>query len=240
MPKYPLTYRLARVLRFLSALRDPGVAARLAQRGFDEAEAERGWRYLDAASGRHMAMQFPADLPDMSFGEVLDRIGEWYRVAYDVADATLRHEYPQIHEQVFADLTKARGTKGLLHAKLLMGRLEQLARSDDPTRAEALALLAKRGLDRDQLDEGEELVGGDNTVGRPPPPEGYVEAERQRQAHEVALWDWYLAWSQIARTVVESKRLRIRMGISQMGRSGTAAPEDEPEDEDEPEPVVVG
>lgn len=238
MPKYPLTYRLARVLRFLSALRDPGVAARLAQRGFDEAEAERGWRYLDAASGRHMSMQFPADLPDMSFGELLDRIGEWYRVAYDIADATLRHEFPRMHDQVFEDLTKARGTKGILHAKLLLSRLDHLARSDDPACAEALALLAKRGLGQDQLDEGEELVRSERTEGRPPPPGGYVEAEQQRQADEAALWDWYLAWSQIARTVVESKRLRIRMGISQMGRSGGAPPEDEPQDE--PEPVVVG
>lgn len=238
MPKYPLTYRLARVLRFLSSLRDPGVAARLAQRGFDEAEAERGWQLFDAASGRHMAMHFPSDLPDMSFGEVIERVGEWYRTAYDIADATLRHEFPHLHEQVFAELTKARGVKGILHAKLLIERLDQLARSDDPARSEALALLAKRGLDQEQLDDGGELIRGEHRSGRPASPEGFAEAEQQREADEASLWDWYLAWSQIARTVVDSKRLRIRMGISQMGRAGGAAPEEDAGDDREP--VVVG
>jgi hypothetical protein len=237
-----LTYRLARVLRFLSSLRDPGVAARLAQRGFDEAEAERGWHLFDAASGRHMAMQFPANLPDMSFGELLNRIGEWYRVAYDIADATLRNEFPRLHDHVFSDLKKARGHKGVLHAKLLLLRLDELAGADDPACAEALALLAKRGLDREHIEAGEALIRGERRVGQPAWPEGYEEAEQQRQADEAALWDWYLAWSQIARTVVESKRLRIRMGISQMGRSGGAAPDEgEGRDEDEDrEPVVAG
>lgn len=242
MPKYPLTYRLARVLRFLSSLRDPGVAARLAQRGFDEAEAERGWCLLDAASGRHMAMQFPANLPDMSFGELLERVGEWYRTAYDIADATLRHEYPELHGRVFAKLNKARGMKGVMHAQLLLLRFDELAMSEDPACAEALALLAKRGLDQEQLEAGEELIRGERTVGQPASPEGYPEAEQQRQADEAALWEWYLAWSQIARTVVESKRLRIRMGISQMGRSGGAAPGegDEEGEDDDREPVVAG
>ncbi len=238
MPKYPLTYRLARVLRFLSALRDPGVAARLAQRGFDEAEAERGWRLFDAAAGRGMAMQFPADIPEMSFGELLDQIGEWYRTAYDVADATLRHEFPQLHAKVFEDLTKARGAKGLLHARLLIRRLSELASAGDPESADAVALLDKRGLGTAELDQGDALLQRESSVGRPSAPVGYDVAETRRLADETALWDWYLAWSQIARTVVDSKRLRIRMGISQMGRSGGGAVEVDPEAD--PEPILAG
>lgn len=238
MPKYPLTYRLARVLRFLCALRDPSVAARLAQRGFDEAEAERGWQLLDAASGRDMAMRFPAELPDMSMGELLDRIGEWYRVAFDIADATLRAEFPALHGQVFEGLNKARGAKGVLHAKLLLLRLDELEGAGDPQATEALALLAKRGLDAEQIAVGEELVLGEQRAGSAQPPAGYDDAEAQRQAQEEAVWDWYLAWSQIARTVVASKRLRIRMGISQMGRSSGVPTDSDPEGD--PEPVVAG
>jgi hypothetical protein len=175
----------------------------------------------------------------MSLGELLDRVGEWYRVAYDIADATLRSEYPELHGQVFDKLSKARGAKGVLHAKLLLSRLDDLAGSDNPASSSALALLAKRGLDRSQLEVGKELIRGEHRVGQPSPPPGYEEAEHQREADEAALWEWYLSWSQIARTVVASKRLRIRMGISQMGRSGSVEPPND-DDDDDREPVVAG
>lgn len=239
MPKFPLNYRLARVLRFLTSLRYPDVAARMTKRGFDVEEAERGWALLDKAMGRHLSMRLFVELPDMSPAEVLSGLVEWQRVSFDIADASLRFEHPTVHARLFRDLTKVRNVEVLMNVESFLQRLDELAEEEEDAEVQAaLTLLEKRGLDGDRAEAGHALLDRlrrsdlDDADNGGSPAE-FEAVEEQRQRDEAALWSWYLSWSQIARTVVESKRLRIRMGISQMGRTSASGDESEPEDEDE-------
>ncbi len=234
MARLTIGQKCERVLRFLRGLSEPRVAAALLPFGFSQADWDEGWELLRSATGSRLSVP-SASPPDPS---VLERLDAWENQWFPVIGASLRRRHPAVYEQLFLNLSQAEGLEVTVTVSTLLSRLSELDRA--PEGAAALALLQKRGFGAAQRNEAAELL---DQFGEITPESPTVEQSAQeREAAEAALWDWYLEWSTIARSVVKGRRQLRQLGF--LASSGSS---DEPEappisgivDEEEDERIVA-
>ena len=96
----------------------------------------------------------------------------------DVADATLRHDFPEVHAMLFQNLTKTSGHEVIISVGVFLKRLDELEESGEPQALEALAVLAKRSLDAEQRRIAAELLEQAATVS-PASPEPTTTTARE-------------------------------------------------------------
>lgn len=233
MAKLKQHTKIERVVRFLLSFNRADVATRMALRGFSAEDRKEGFKLLDKAVGRDLALNLELETPDKN---LVAEIDAWENIWFDVADAALARSYPEVHAKVLDRLAKTSGPMVILNVKVLLDRLEQLENSGDPSDAAALALLAKRGLDHKQRQRAADLIeqarsGLPDTDG----PDTVEEQEVDLDEAVAQMWAWYLDWAKTARTVIRSKRLRIVMGLSTATRSEGVVEEYELEEDEDGE-----
>lgn len=221
MTKYNTNDKLTRTLRLLNSLINRNVRSLMVERGFDDAELAKGWRLFERAAGKDIVMKGSISLLDGTAKKLLAKADQWENLHFTLADATLRHEYPELHARLFLNLTKTSGPELLVNITTFLRRLDELEQEGDQHTDSALALLAKRGLDRAARDAAQALMDEGINLDFNNLPTGLAGEAAERQQHIDHMWHWTKDWSEIARTVVEDKRLRIHMGISQPTRSGS-------------------
>lgn len=208
--------RFQRVVKFLLAVHDRKIAGYLAERGFSEADRMEGWELFDRATGRHVSMR-----PIPSSGvtkELLARIDAWENIWFDVASAALTRQFPEMRARLFLNISKSSGPAVIVSVKTLLDRIDELATDDNERARGALALLEQRGLNEAIRGEARAMLLEATAAPMDPQLPESPDAEQARQQAVEEMWAWYKDWATTARTVIRSKALRIKMGVSQARR----------------------
>jgi hypothetical protein len=230
----------ARALNLLKTIAsDMAISTAMSSRGYTEADQNEGWSLLHAATlYGHFAGQAITEAAGRKAIEEIDAADE---AVFRVISATLGRRFPEQGELVLAGIGAVRGAGAVLHMGILLDRLDQLESGqgrDAATRARdqaALTVLASRRITPDERARLRKLV---ETAKRVAPtlasPSAREEQERKRIAGLVALRDWFLEWSEIARVVVKRRDVLIRMGLANQRRAV------ETEEEEAPAPATGG
>jgi hypothetical protein len=235
------------MIKFLVALGNRPIARLMAAGGFDNDDYQLGYGLFRQAMGPELIETGPMSLYDPAAHELLDNIDQWENIYFDIADATLRHEYPVLHERLFRNINKTTGPEVIYTVGTFLDRLNELEQEGGAEIEAALALLAKRRLTKKKRAAAEGLIKdatklnvGDLPVEADIDPDELdgepSEAEKARLVAEEKMWAWFKDWAQIARTIVKDKRYRYYMGISQRVDRPS---DDEPEVDDGPGVTVV-
>jgi hypothetical protein len=228
MAKITTRQKAHRVLKLLLGLHSPRVLGPLASRGFEEEDAEEGWRLLRGVA-KLRADALPAPKGDPS---LLVKLDEWENTWFPLAEATLERRFPAVHKRVFLNLSQTEGPAVIISVGTFVDRVTPLRDGDEESQ-KAAKLLARRGLNESVLMQARSLLAQlGNTVPEEAAPPDLEARRKETRAAEAELWAWYLEWSQIARGVITDRRLLRELGLRDGGRDGTA------EDEAEPDEVV--
>ncbi len=215
----------SRVLEFLHGCAHPEVAPHLRRFGFTRTAWEEGWDLLRAAGDARFAL-VEGRLPSEDF-DVVDAVDTWENRWFPIVEATLRHRFPKLHERVFLNLGQKHGLELLVTVPILLERIDSLTRS--ARGREALAILEERGFTREVREQASGIL--QRLTDRKPARTADPALEQQAAAASERLWSWYLEWSQIARTVLTSRRALSALGFKPRGRP----PKDRPREEDSDE-----
>jgi hypothetical protein len=134
--------------------------------------------------------------------------------------AALARRYVSAAELVFANLAPARGQDSVRGVATLLTRVEALEKGTDPNRSgsrdddkKAVALLARRGLDKDERERLAKLVnialGPTPSLAAPP-----VAPQTARRSALLELKLWCNEWSTVAHAVIKKRSHLIRLGLA--------------------------
>lgn len=214
MPKLKTDERFKRVMKFLMASNEPKIAGLLALRGFTAADRQEGWALLDKASGRHMAADADNTASASGYNTVVEGLDDWENTWFDVANAALGRKFPAVRDALFSNLTKVSGAEVVMSVRTFLGRMDELADGDEQAQA-AVALLSKRGLTAQRMDEARTLLeklSTEQAQAMTP-----VDTQAQAEAREAAIkemWAWFLDWSVTARTVIKNRNYHVMLGLA--------------------------
>ena len=230
--------KMKRALEFAAALGDPYVRRKLAPNGFNDEELAKGLRLANAASSMKLSIAPGLDMT------VLGLLDAWENHWFPIVEIVLRTNFLGVHELVFRNLTQTDGAQVIVSVTTLLDRLDSVAKPKSqgghPQGAEARKLLVKRGLTDAVVEEARGLLG---KVGMVPEGAELVEAidvdpDATAEA-EALLWNWYLEWSQIARTVIHDRRTLRSLGFLRRMRRADGREVDVVVDDDDVEDVEV-
>ncbi len=223
MSRLSIGQKCERSVRFLSALTKPEVASALVRIGFTDSDREEGYRRIAQVTAGKLARVRPAGTDP----QVLARLDAWENRWYPTAEATLRHRFPAMHAHVFANLRQTEGPAVIVSVGTMVERLDSAVAEGVAGASDALALLARRGLDEATLAVARGILAELRVAPaiREPDP----VSEEEMQAREAAMWSWYLEWSAIARSAIRQRGILRALGF--LGVAG--------EDEEEEVPAVA-
>ncbi len=208
MAKLRVGQKMNRVVRFMMGLRNRRIASIMMRHGLKQENFKDGLTRLEAVIGDKLNVTIDVPRDD----EALDKLDLWENKWFPIVKATLRHHYRTIHDKVFLNLSQTDGPEVLFSVGTLITRIDKINVEDDGTAAREL--LIERGLTQAVIDEAKALIeqaGGieDDLLD--------LDAEEQedqaQEQAEVAMWDWYLEWSTIARAVIKNGNLLRQLGF---------------------------
>ena len=214
-----LNEKMQRTLSLLMGLRNPRIFATMAQRGFDKEMLKEGWKLFTDAAGYKMDSDVSYDpLAPNEAKEMLSELDQWENTWYPVVDVTLEKRHPDVHEIVMKNLSQTEGNELLVSVKTLLDRLDEIA--SKPEGQEALAMLEKRGFTDEVRSRANALLEQLQSTG------GVGDALNndffeQRDKSVEKMWNWYLEWSTIARTLINRGDILIRMGLREVDYGGS-------------------
>lgn len=210
-----------RVLDFLLGLRDDRVLTALSASGFGVADRERGWALLHT-----LGMTQAVDVGTATPNPAAEALDAWQKQWLRIARVSVERSHPQIHDQLFRGLHV--GEPSIAVVTAFLTRFTKLESARDGGSRSALEKLRSRGLSKERVEEGRRLLADSM---RPVQPRRSDPEDRRRaiRTAELALWDYYLEWSRLARAVIRDPRL---LGL--LGYWSSRNPED---DVDEPKAV---
>jgi hypothetical protein len=218
----------SRLLDLLRAIGTrPAIFAALQTRGYSQAEHQRGWALIHAATGFEPSVD--AQEVDVDVTGAIDQLDAADEPTHAVVDASLRHRVPAAHAALLNGLSPGTGADSVVYFATLLTRVDMLQDHALPgvTPAEAdaaLDVLAKRGLDAAERARLAKLV----TRAQAPASTVSLDPDRgvKLEAALRAARAFFEEWSEIARVVVKRRDHLILMGLANR-RSGRAAEEDE-------------
>lgn len=206
---------------FLNGARKPSIARRLGEFGYGQAEWDEGWEKMRRVRATEYAEIDPTDIPV----DVLNRLDAWENVWFPIARVVLERHDAALAAEIFDGLSQTSGIALLPSLTTLHERLSALYDAKDKAKKEASALLKRRGLTQEKLDELAELLKEANTFASK---EALDEARRDeeareaaREAHEAAYQDlraYLREWSLIARTAITNGNWLRQLGLNPSGR----------------------
>ena len=193
--------QIARVVTFMMGLTDPRIATALRPHGLTDRELRHAHQLLLRAMGTTL----PPAHPTFDRATLVRALDDWENTWLHVADVVLGIHFPQIHTELFLNVTRQSDTTVILTVDTFLRRLEALSQrtNDEPGVAEALALLHTRGLTPARIDTAQDLLDQLRTVLHAHEPNDGGRAERDGATR--ALWTWFKEWSALARTAVRDK-----------------------------------
>lgn len=233
MSRLTLGQKAARVTAFLVGVRKRRVAAALARCGFGREDLVEGWGRLTSLTDGRLDVVYGDGDP-----KLVDALDVWENEWFPVANASLRARFPAAHKFLFNNLTQTEGLEVITSVGTFVARLGKLSLPESEgglgrEGAAARRLLSKRGMTDAVVNEARDVLtqlGQLESAGEP------AELDEQEDAaREKALWDWYLEWSEIARTKIKDRRLLRSLGFLKPDGS----PVDDEIEDDVVTPVVT-
>lgn len=222
MAKLSASQKAERVLRFVLALRNPQVARVMTQHGFDPDAEDEVWTLFRSLAP--VPFDVPPPLPPSAGQEALRDLNAWRKRWQPVVRAVLSRHYPEVYSVVQARSTQPRLTfPSPLWAEVIVKLIDEASErgSFDGKGPKIVALLRKHGLTPREIDAARGWLRKLRQL-----PKRRARAEPQTPDLEetiVPLWDWYLQWSQLARSQIHDGRLLRQLGFSRVGRKKTTA-----------------
>ena len=206
--------KVQRAFEFLMGMGEPRARRAMAGYGFAEADLEDGWARLIALS------KVPVLIVESASAEALAALDAWENRWFPIIDAVLRPTHPSVHELVFRNLRQTEGSQVLVSVKLMLDRLDAIARPEEEgglaeAGEQARAHLARRGVTEEVLDQARALLA---RVPESPHNDEPIADPEARDAAEAHLWAWYLEWSGIARATIKDRRVLNSLGFRGRGR----------------------
>lgn len=235
MARLSETDKKQRVLVFLNALQDKGIAEKLASYGFGQQDLDDGWSFLSAAVGTKFSA--PAPVPAEVPADLV-ALDAWENHWYPIIDATLENNFPAVHATVMLNLNQTTGPLLIPSVETLVGRIEALSDNDatDEEKA-AAAKLVQRGLTAKTLGEAKERIAHLKTIdlGARTLEQQAIDAQAaaDREAAEAKMWGYYKEWSTVARAAITSKKQLKKLGLlddSKKKKTKAEAEKEEKED----------
>lgn len=230
MSKIRIGQKPNRVFKFLMGMRHPKVTKAMESFGFSDAVLQDGWNRLETCTERALADE-PSFAPNPKIVESLDA---FENVWFAVAKATLKGNYPDVHDALFANLWHGTGRDTAMTVGTFLKRLREMEAGVGAYArhgSDARALLLARGLSESIVAEAEASIATIKTTVKID--DGKLISKEDQEKAVAHLWAWYLEWSAIARVAVKDRRLLRSMGFL----NGSGAKEDS-EDLDEVEVVT--
>jgi hypothetical protein len=221
-----------RTIRFLLGLRNPRIATALTGYGFQQSDMEEGWSLINALGQGKLAV-LPNGPRDM---ETLLKLDAWENQWFPISQAALDRRFPALSARFFLNLTQTEGPEVAITVRTFVDRYDQLAAGGEKFGAEAaqaLALLAQRGVTAAVITEAKDLLTKLTQVAEPAEPVSVEEQEAALEAAETAMWAWYLEWSKIARIAIKQRPLLRQLGFLSARRGS------EEEETEEPVPTTT-
>jgi hypothetical protein len=212
------------MLEFLLGFANRRVQALLVPHGLTQAVVSEGHELLRAATQARVV-----STPLATSVGLIPELDAFENTWYPIAQATLTRHFPNIATWFFDGLAQTSGIDLVVSTTTFARRFRTLEAGTSPFGAggnQAVALLGERGLVPARIEELEALLAGLERFD----PEQPVEPTTDTVSED-KMWQWYLEWSRIARTVIHDRRLLRSLGFLKSGAS-TDSDEDEDEDED--------
>lgn len=206
-----------RVLSFLRAVGTvPAIRAQLAAVGYDGGEHQRGWSLLHTVAGYDPGPAAPENDDDVIAAvNSLDAVDEWLD---RLITATLKHRAPEVLARLTDGISPGRGGESVLYVRMVLTRLDALAKSPEKS---VLTLLAKRGITPAKRAELAALVKTAERFGEAAP---VAAVNEKHVANLRALRAWYEEWSELARAQVSRKDYLQRLGLARRKRTAPTKP----------------
>jgi hypothetical protein len=206
--------RAFRLLRGIST--NVAVRNRLDACGFTDADQQEGVELLAKASGFTPVTSASGDVADEHARAALAELDDADEGLFRIATATLNRRFPEQAKALLDGLAPVQGPQAILNVRTFLDRLDALE-SGSPTEAarSAIAILAKRGIDAAERARLRGLV--EVALRAQPVVSTSTEIERRRELRNaalVALRDWYLEWSEVARACISRRDLLILLGLA--------------------------
>ncbi len=242
------TTRLDDIQRVLARVADPAIAVHAYRLGYDEKEHAEGWSLWATASGLNVPLSHSLSEADRQIAEsssqqyrdlirVLDQFeNKWFP---RTRNALLRYlsstERQAFVDAFFEDMSQQpEGPLVVGSVKKFTVRFGELQKSEVPGVKDALAALAKRGLDDGTLDRiHSALAKADSLEKERPQPKVSLEtlvksAEERRDAYE-RLNLWFIDWTEIFRQELAYNQLK-GLGLVAPPRRTPSEPTEDPTD----------
>lgn len=211
MARLTVGQKAARVTAFLVGVRKRRVASALARCGFAKEDLAEGWARLTALTEGRLDVVVSDGDP-----KLVEALDAWENEWFPVANASLRARFPEAHKFLFNNLTQTEGLEVITSVGTFLTRVEKLSLPENEgglgrQGAAARKLLVKRGITEEVVREARDLLTQLGHIESTDEPDGLDEEEDAQR--EQALWDWYLEWSEIARTKIKNRRLLRSLGF---------------------------
>jgi hypothetical protein len=165
----------------------------LQTRGYTQEEHQKGWDLIGLVSG--VDLKIPALVEDQEVRHALAELNQLDEDTLSLVDASLKHRYPLQANELLEGLRPSREeAEAAVVSGALLKRVDGFDQSGDAQDAEAVALLAERGLDaevRARLQALTELARRITPVVQQPDPKEAAAAEEryvETSAPQQNLW----------------------------------------------------
>lgn len=224
MAKLTIGQKATRLLYFLMGLRNHSVAGELARYGFAQATLDEGWALLRSVAGDRLEA-----VPSSPTSDEVAELDAWENRWFPIVGAVLKRHHPVEHAQVFNNLTQTEGAEVVLSVGTLLSRLDALAAG--PSGAAVQDTLVRHGFTAEVMAKARLLMTRIMQVSQQPGP-GTATSPEELSLRERAMWDFYLQWSTIARSVIRDRKMLRQLGfLKPRGERGDGAGEGEPGDD---------
>lgn len=189
----------------------------LAESGYDAAEHARGWKLLESVGGHDPNIAAPVQSKEVS--EAIKALDEWDEKGFRLVTLTWQRRYPDLLAFVLrGDLHAEVGPAAVMSSATLLGRLDAIPTSEErkdsrAQDAEALALLARRGLDETERRRLGQLVAVAQSFQAAHSLQPTLSATERRAALE-RLYFWWEEWSEVARLKLTRRDHLILLGLA--------------------------
>lgn len=217
-----------RAIKFLRGVGTvPAIRSALAACGYTQDEHDRGWKLLHGASGYGHEPDF-ASAVDPQVHSAIATLDAWDEDGFRIVRAALGRLHPEQAKTVLDGIGPSTGPAAVVGVKLLLDRLDGLAKSKAPADHAAVKTLAARGIGDDQRKRLRGLVeiAEKGTAATAPDPTEAARAAKaaERQAALRDLRSWYDDWADMARASIKRRDRLILLGLAKRRSPRKAAP----------------
>jgi hypothetical protein len=201
----------------LNTSKYPAISAKLAAKGYKQAETDFVWSRLSTL-GMLPKVSTSVGVADAGVANAIIELDAWDEVNFGIIKAVLNRFYPDYVDTLFMDLEPKQGPEAVAGVSTLLDRLDTLEKGTDPKAPAIIGLLGDRGYPATERKRLRDLVTKATTFAPKP-----LLTDDERVAILKDLYAWIIDWSATARAVITRRQHQINLGIASPRKPKEAA-----------------